>query len=178
MLSSIISGFSLIVIAVSIIYILVVIFSDSLNTKEKAIRFLISFVLVLLASSIFVISAGVYTYEQCDKTEIYSLPLLDISEKASNDYGISNNVYVLENFNGEYIFYTVYHTGEYVKRTVDKSNVIIAIDNSKKPFVEVYKETYNAKNLLGSTLDKQTIEKYYLTIPNGGIISDSISNSL
>ena len=50
----------------------------------------------------------------------------------------------------------------------------VTIDDFNKPFVKVYKESYNGKNLIGGVIETYTIEKYYLAIPNGGIISDSI----
>ena len=112
-----------------------------------------------------------------EKNKMYSLPLVplvSINEKVSSDYTIPINIYVLENNNGEYIFYTVYHTNDHIKQTVKKDNVVITINDSVKPFAKVYKETYNGKNLIGGVIETYTIEKYYLVIPNGGIIADSI----
>ena len=125
----------------------------------------------------FIILDSTQKNELREKNKMYSLPLVplvSINEKVSSDYTTSINIYVLENSNGEYIFYTVYHTNEHIQRTVEKDNVAITINDFTKPFVKVYKETYNKKNLIGSIIGAYTIEKYYLVIPNGGITSDSI----
>ena len=116
----------------------------------------------------FIILDSTQKNELREKNKMYSLPLVplvSINEKVSSDYTTSINIYVLENNNGEYIFYTVYHTNDHIKQTVKKDNVVITIDDSVKPFAKVYKETYS-------------VQKYYLTIPNGSIISDRILTTL
>ena len=170
----IISFCAIAVFLIATIYFAFALCSDMLDGKEKFVRFLIVLAIMLVAVGAIYAFDTTHEEELCEKTEMYSLPLVGINQKVSSGYTIPDNVYVLENSNGEYIFYTTYHTNEHTKRTVDKDNVVITTNDSLKPFAKVYKETYNGKNLIGGVIETYTIEKYYLVIPNGGIISDSI----
>lgn len=170
----IISFCAIAVMFIAIVYFVFTLGSEMLEPGEKVARVLVVFVIMFLAVGTIYAFDTTHEEELCEKVEMYSLPLVDINQKVSSGYTIPDNVYVLENSNGEYIFYTAYHTNEHTKRTVDKGNVVITIDDFNKPFAKVYKETYNGKNLIGGVIETYTIEKYYLVIPNGGIIADSI----
>ena len=177
--------FAIAVMIIAAVYYVFIHDSKWLDDGEKFARLLIVIVIFFVATGMILAFDCTHEEELCEKKEMYSLPLVSISEQVINGYYIPQNTYVITNSNEEYIFYTVYHTNELIKQTAEKDNVIITFDDFAKPFVKVYKETYNKKNLIGSIIGTYTIEKYHLVIPHGGyfksnmeITSDSILTSL
>ena len=57
---------------------------------------------------------------------------------------------------------------------IPKENVIIETNNDVIPFIEGYKETYISTNIFGDVYNEYTVEKYYLTIPENAIVTDSL----
>ena len=131
--------------------------------------------LVLTLGMAFMLGISTDT-ELSSKDMMYSSPLVSINDASKGDVIFSNNVYVVENNDGEYIFYTLGYMDQNLKQCVPKENVIIETNNDVIPFIEGYKETYVSKNIFGDVYNEYTVEKYYLTIPKNAIVTDSLSD--
>lgn len=130
-------------------------------------------IFVIIIGMVFMLGLSVDT-ELSSKDMMYSSPLVSINDASKGDVIFSNNVYVVENNDGEYIFYTLGYMDQNLKQCVPKENVIIETNNDVIPFIEGYKETYISTNIFGDVYNEYTVEKYYLTIPENAIVTDSL----
>ena len=136
--------------------------------------FIIAIVFFAITIIMIVMCAIPVQTELASEEIIYSSPLVSVNDISKEGVVLPDNIYVIETNNGEYIFYTLGYMGEKIKKNIAKEDVIFEAKNDVLPFVEAYKQTYISKNIFGDERVENIFDKYYLTIPENGIVSNSL----